>query len=563
MSMQDDPNQPIESFFDAVRHRLTLRRLGSLAVSATIVAAAAVLAAALSRVVFGYAAEPWWYAAAGAGAIFATLVAWLVTLPSAEASAREADEAFGLHDALVSWLHFGEAGKRGGFYDLQAKQSAQSVAPLDSRQVEVRPPRNRLLLALALAVVAGGLGFMQPSEAVQQRLAQEEFTLIESQRINQQLEELVKELDEQVEGEERELIDPDKLREQIEALEETADPKLALRQYAKLEQKLQQQLNKLNQRRDEQLAARAAKELDKSAETRKLAKPLDAKQYDQAAKELQNMQPSKTAKLSEQQKQAARLRAASQRMAAAARSRRSSSANSSEGSPAGKSGASAKGSGSRGEGQASGAAGQGGEGDDSGELANAMLDLDAAVADLEAALREACDQEKRDGQCNSKCLGKLSQCQSKCNGACNSLSKCLSKMAIKKKAQCRLASLCKSCSQCQGGLCQSPSSKNGRGVGASSVDSRRDPSDEALAAGPTERLTGIKNAGPSQKTTESADDGSGVSTRVAQSKEREFRRSVESYVSREDVPPAVRRGVKRYFESIHQIETDPPSEAGL
>lgn len=554
------PNDPIRTFFDAVRHRLTVKRLGGLAVTATIVASAGVLVAALSRVAFGYAVETWWYAAAAAAAIVATLLGWLLTLPSAEDSAREADQTFGLHDAVVSWLHFKREKKHGGFYDLQAKQTAEQVAPLEANSVNVRPPRGRVLLALGLAFVAGSLGLFPPSQAVQQRLAQESFTLAESSRINEEFDELVKELEEELEGEERELIDPDKLREKIDALEETADPKQALRQYAKLEQDLQKQLASLDQRRDEQLAAKAAEELDKAAETRKLAEPLRSKQYDKAAEQLQKLAPAKMAKLSEQEKQAARLRAASQRMAAAARGRRGSGESKSSGSPS-QSGAKASNSaGSKGsKGSASGAssqgAGQGGEGGgEEGELSQAMLDLDDAAADLQDALREALLQEKRDGQCDSQCLKRLSKCQSKCQGSCDKLSRCLSKMAVKKKASSRLASLCKSCSQCQGGLCQSPVNKpGGKKAGSAVDDTEGAPSETALAAGPTEQLTGIKGQGPSQKTTESADDGSGTSGRIAVVKQREFRRSVESFVNREDVPAGVRRGVKRYFESIHDI----------
>lgn len=552
------PQEVLKSFVAAVRRRLLLRRLWSLGVVAFGAAFGVVLLAALLRVAFGYAAEPWWYAAAAGGAVVATLVGWLCVLPRVDESAQHADAAFGLQDGLISWLHFVGKGRQAGFYALQAKQTAQKLEGLDPKSVGVVPRRNRWITALCLVAVAGALGFVKPSDAVLLRQAQEEFTLAETARINEELEKELEELTRDLDDEEHELVDPDKLREQIDAFEETSEPKAALRQYAKLEQMLQKQVAKLNQRRDEELAAKAAAELDKAPQTRKLAKPLQQKQYEKTAEQLSQMAPQKTAKLSEQQKQAARLRAASQRMAAAARSRRNASGSSGAGS-AGQPGGASSSSGSQG----SNGSAAGGAGSSGGELGGAMLDLDAAVAKLEDALREALDQEKRLGKCDSQCQSRCESCLSKCDSSLSNLSRCLSKMGVKKRASSRLSKLCKACSQCQGGLCKSQSNSlcqspnaGGRNAGAGSVESRRDPTDEALAAGSTERLSGIKGDGPSQTSIESADDGSGVSSRQATAKRREFRRSAESFVNREDIPASVRRGVKRYFESIHDL---PPT----
>lgn len=559
--------EALKSFVAAVRRRLLLRRLLSLGVVAVCIAFGVVLIAALLRVAFGYAAEPWWYAAAAAGAVLGTLVSWLLTLPRVDESARHADAAFGLQDALISWLHFAGKGRHEGFYALQAQQTAQKLEGLDARTIGVAPRQNRWLTALCLVAIASALGFMKPSDAVLLRQAQEEFTLAETARINDDLEQELEELTKDLGEEERELVDPDKLSEQIDAFEETAEPRAALRQYAKLEQMLQEQMAKLNQRRDEELAAKAAAELDKASETRKLAKPLQQKQYKKTAEQLSQMTPQKTAKLSEQQKQAARLRAASQRMAAAARSRRGANGSSGAGSAGQQGDNASSSSGSQGgDGSASGGTGSSG-----GELGEAMLDLDAAVAELEDALRKALDQEKKLGQCDSQCQSRCDSCLSKCDSALSSLSRCLSKMGVKKKACDRLNKLCKACSQCQGGLCNSQSNSlcrspnaGGRNAGAGSVESRREPTDEALAAGPSERLSGIKGEGHSLKSVESADDGSGVASRQATTKRREFRRGVESFVNREDIPASVRRGVKRYFESIHDLppittETDEKS----
>lgn len=556
---RDAGSAPIERFVDGVRLRLKLRSLLSIGVNAIAIGAGLLAVLVGARVVVGYAGEAWWYAAVAGIAAAVTFVWWLLTMPRRDSSAQWADQEWRLQDALVSWLHFKSQGKEDGFYALQAKQTADRVSPLRVDQIEVRPNRQRWVTALVLVAVATGLGFMKPSEAVRLRIAQQEQMLMETERINEDLQQQIEELAEGLEDDERELVDPDKLREIAENFEQTEDQKQALRQYAKLEQQLQKQMSRLKQQQDEQTAKRAAEELAKSAETRKLAKPLKQKEYRQTAEELEKLAPKATTKLSEQQKQTARLRAASRRMVAAAKSRRD--ANASSGSGQQGSGASgASGASSAGSGQAGQGAGGGGSGAGDGELADAMLDLDAAVADLEDALNEAAEQQRTKGECDSQCKSRCEGCNNKVDASLARLSRCLSKMSIKRDIERRLASLCKSCSQCQSSLCsaaamcQSPNAGQGSGIGSSTTESRRESLAEALAPGPREQLSGIKSQGPSQKTVEAADDGSGVSGRAAVERERTFRRSVESFVSREDIPAGVRLGVKRYFESIHQNE---------
>ena len=91
----------------------------------------------------------------------------------------------------------------------------------------------------------------------------------ETTQVNKQLEELIDELERELDDDdERKLVQPDKLREWVDELEETDDQKEALRQYAKLEQKLMKAASRLQQKRDEQYLERAAKELEKGAETK-------------------------------------------------------------------------------------------------------------------------------------------------------------------------------------------------------------------------------------------------------------------------------------------------------
>lgn len=550
MNRSHDDNH-VDGFLAAVARRINLRTLMTTAVWTLAAAAAVMLLVALGYVSQGYAVERRWYWVAGGAAALATLVAWVVRLAGVEAAARAADRHFGLQDALVSLLHFRRDGKRDGFYALQEEQTAGRVAELDPHQIDWRPSGRPAFVAAALAAVALGMALIAPSQAVQERLALEDLTLTNTSLANEELKDLVQELNEQVADPlEREMIEPDKLREMVEALDETKDQKEALKQYAKLEQLLNQQLAKLQQKKDEHLLAEAAKELEKPRETKPLGEQLQGKKYEQAASELEQMEPEETKPLTEQQKQLAKLRAASKRMAAAVRNQRGRTS-SGKPSQSAASGQLAQASSSAQSGKSGAAQGAGGAG--GGELGEAIEQLDESLSEWDKSLTEAMQQKKQSGKIDAENLGECQACQNAALADLDKLAKYLKRMAIKKKAADKLGKLCKACSQCQGGLCQSPNA-GGKKAGMGSSLAQRDERDELIDNGQTEALKGVKGQGPSQTTVETADEGTGTSSRGAVARKREFRKQYESFVSREDVPEEVRSGVKQYFESIHQIE---------
>ena len=547
----------IDRFVAQVRRRLAQRSLAAAIVWSLLGVSAVMLVVALAYVVQGYAVDRRWYVAAVVVAASATLLVWVARLASREAAASFADRYYQLHDALISCLHFSRQGKSDGFYALQRSHTAAEVAEIDASNIDWRPAKRPSWLALVLVTVAALLAFKQPSQAVQEKLATEQFTLATTVTQKEELEELVRQLNEQTTDPlEREMLEPDKLREMVEALEETRDQKDALRQQAKLEQQINKKRAKLEQKRDEHLLSEAAKELNKVRETKELGEKLAQKKYDQAADQLDQMTPPASKKLTEQQKQLAKLAAASKRMAAAVRNQRgrNSAGSGDQSRQSGSSQAAARSGKSGASGSVSGANGSSG-----GELDQAIEELEQAMSQWTDALNEARRQERENGQCDSVCQDKCNACRSTALSSLDKLSKYLKRMSVRKRVNDKLASLCKASSQCQGGLCQSPSlsPKNGKGIGASSNLARRDDRDELLDNGQTESLKGIKGQGPSQTTVETADEGSGISGRTATSKQRDYRRQFESFVSREDVPEEVRVGVRRYFESIHQTEEQP------
>ncbi len=545
-------NVQIKEFMRAVRNRLGARALARAAVWSLLAASSVMLLIALFYVAQGYAVDRRWYGIVALLGGCAAAIGWFASLASHDHAARFADSFYGLHDTLVSWLHFSRRRQTDGFYALQAEQAANLVDGLDARRIDWRPGRAPTILALLLAGAAISLAWKQPSAAVEQRLALETAVARETAKINEELKELVEELKQSTSDDERELLEPDQLREMVEQLATTRDQKEALRQYARLENKLNETKAKLEQRHDEHLMQSAARELDKTRETKPLAEKLAQKKYDEAAQELEQAQPDAKKPLTEQQKELAKLRAAGQRMAAAAKSagRSGSSASASGASPQSKSGQS--GSGAQGSnGSASGANSAAGGGD----LENSIQEFDEAIEQWDQALADAIRQEKADGKCDAETAGKCQACQKNAGDKLSKLSKNLKRMAVKRLASDKLCKLCQACSECQSSLCQCEGQKpGGKKAGSSTVESRRDEQSELVDNGQTQSLQGIKGEGPSQTTVEAAEDGSGVSRRAGPAPTRNYRRQYESFVSREDVPEQVKSGVRNYFESIHKIE---------
>jgi hypothetical protein len=193
------------------------------------------------------------------------------------------------------------------------------------------------------------------------------------------------------------------------------------------------------------------------------------------------------------------------------------------------------------------------DGDPGGELSEMIEDLEEAVEEYDEALASAKRMELEKGEIDKDKRGECKACQAALAAKISDLEKKLKKMSLCRRAGKRLSKLCQACSQCQGGLCESPNA-GGKKAGAGSNNSRRDVEDELVDNGQTTRLKGIKAAGPSITSVESADDGSGISNRRHEARERNFERQFESFVQREDVPENVRDGVKRYFENIHQAD---------
>ncbi|MBN2291442.1 MAG: hypothetical protein JXM70_03395 [Pirellulales bacterium] len=560
-----DHSRRIEQFVVAVRRRINRHRLWTTLIWAMALGAAATVGVGLFYTLQGYAVPGGWIVGLAGVSFVIAVAAWAARRYNNERASHFADRHFDLKDSVTSFRHFDAQDRHDGYYALQANDTTKRVADLDHRKIAYRLPRRVLAVALGLLAVAVFLGMQGPSEEVKERLALEEFTQEATLAINEELAELVEELKkETTDAPEEKLLEPDKLRRWVDELKETRDQKEALRQYARLERKLDKARLALNRRKDEQLLDRAAKELKKSPETKKLGEKLQQKKYDNAADQMEKMKPQakqspEKKQLEKRRRELARLKAMSQRLAAAARSSKSpSQGKNSSAKQSNKSGKQSKSNKSSPANNSSKSGGNFSGGDSEGsELAEAIEDLAESVEDMDEMLKKACDSKK----CDEKLLKKCQSCQGDVGDQLDKLSKCLKRLGTCRRADKKLCKLKRACGQCQGKLCNGCCSGSGTCAGGlkpgwGSNTARRDQTDELVDNGQTTQLKGIKGQGPSMTSVESADSGSGVSTRRSKAKQREFKRQAESFVQREDVPEQVKQGVKRYFQIIHENELE-------
>lgn len=544
----------INAFVEDLRKRVNRHRLWTTLVWAVVVGAAALVATGLWFTIPGYAVPVSWIGWIVGLATVGGLAFWAWRRLSIDRAATFTDRFFRLQDTVASYLHFSKSKQQNGYFALQAEQTSERISKLDPTSVPYEPPRRGMLLAAGLVAVALPLSLRGPSEAVQQQQLLEEVTVQKTTEINEELIELVEKLREEVKDPlEKELVDPDKLRKWVDELSASKDQKEALRQYARLERKLNKARMATQRKRDEQLLDRAAEQLDRDQQAKPLAKNFQQKQYDQAAKKLTKMQPQAGKSLSQQRRALARLKAVSQRMAAAARSQagKRSSPGSSKAKQQGKPSAGAQASAS-----SSSSTSHGGMSSGGGGMAQAMEDLAQAVSEFDDSLKAAERQESEQGECSADKKSNCQSCQKSVSDRLGKLCDKLNRLSIMRRANKKLGRLSKKCSSCQGELCQacaacqSPNA-GGKKPGWGSNTARRDAEEELVDNGQTTQLKGTKGNGPSLKSVEAADDGSGVSTQEATQRSRNYQKQFESFVQREDVPEQVKQGVKRYFEVIH------------
>lgn len=482
-----------------------------------------------------------------------------------DVAASFADEHFGLKDGLTSAI-FLERKNEDRTADLQWKWLGQRVDACSADSIERAFPTRTAVFAGLMLMAALWLALLPPSDEVLAREQAERETREQVAESKKALEDLIEELDgEIVAPGERQVLALDEFRKLVKQIDETGDRTEAARQFARIEQKMRDAARALDQRRDMETLQLAASELGKAEETepRQLGKKLSAKDLEAAREMMKKLAQKKfdakemkkgelgNKKLAQAKKQLARLRAVSKRMAAAGKQR--------------------KGASQAGAGRANGAAGQGMAGAGAGmlggqageqmQLEELMAELDDAAKELQELLEEIeldPDAEFEDGDFDGP--------MARVNGALGKFGGKLRRMHAKQKALSKLDQLRMGLAQAQGmfqgeqmmlGLAQG---QGGLQPGRGSSWSERKERDDSQKNGGLAQLKGQHGQGPSLSAVEEAESGSGVSGRRGTAKQRKFAREIESFVQRDDVPEALKLGVRNYFENLQGAAPRPEEE---
>lgn len=542
-------------------HRLLARRLlfQTLAAAATVCVLGSML-----WLLGGYAVPPAFPLGVAGLALIAGLAVWRLRRMSHASAVTETDRFFGLKDAVTSARHLASTAPEDPATELQWKWLAPRLEDCRPDTITAPFPKRMAWASLALTGLATWLCLLPPSPAIaaaQKEAIETQARIVESK---EQLEQLIEALEKDIVApEDKEALKMDEFRKMVKSIDEHGDRAEAVRQFARIEQKVRDSSHALDQKRDEETVKLAAAELAKAEQTeaRQLGKKLEAKELKEAAEQLEKLAAkkleakdlkdpaAKKEKLTEAKEEVAKMRAISKRLAAAGKQR--------QGARQAQAG---KGEGKQGQGEGKdgeGAAGQmaEGQGEQGQALEDLMAELDDAAAEMEKDLEEV--EVDPDAEMSDEPMEKA-------NGALGKLGKHLKGMHGKRMAKGKLDQLRNGLAQAQSfsqgqsqmlGLAQAP---GGREPGTGSSWSERKEKDDSQKNGQLAELKGQHGDGPSLSAVEEAESGTGVSGRRGEAKQREFARQVESFVQRDDVPESLKLGVRNYFEGL---QSATPSES--
>lgn len=538
-------------FLSALRTRLNIQLALKLGTMVGLIGFLLALVYCLFFILRGYEVARTGYGMILTITALATVIVWVIRRKTIEHAAQFADQHWQLKDVLTTAYHFKKSGKSGRIYQLVQDQAAEHAKQLMGKNPPWDLPKKSGSLAVLLLLVSVGMLWVPASPEVLAQLAKQEMTAERTAEIQHELDEYLKKLEEELNDDEKETLKLNELKKWVKELKKTNNERDALKQFAKLEQKISKNMSALEQRKDEKILKNVAAQLMKAemTEAKKLGKDLDLKEYKAAAKKLDAMKLSKaeknklkdtakTTKLTEQQKKIAKMREISKRMA---------HANGKMGKPGqGKQGKMGK-AGKMGKGEM----GKMGEMAEGGDLEEMLNELDEALEELEEELEEmAMGDEEWDEDEMGAPMGRI-------DGDLDDLAKKLSKMGARRKARSKLKQMRQGLAQAQSYASGQSQQLNmgGKRAGEGTDPSKRNEKSKANDNGQFAQLSGIKNKGPSNSSIEEADSGTGVSRRRATAKERSYQRQFESFVHRDDIPEDLKSGVREYFKSIHQIPT--------
>lgn len=540
----------IDKFVKQVRERLNQHLWLDILIRCMCAAGVVLIIVGLSYILRGYHVPLFWYPAVLFPAVIVTSGLWLFFRRSFDDAAIHTDKHFKLKDTVCSYKGFSNAHKQGGIYDLQAGHTKTELEKVSVTDVRYKWPARTIGVCIVLMFSSGLLALKADSPKIAQRRQTAEQILLDTDQINEQIKDTLKQIKEQAKEDDIEkLVAPDKLQAMVDELKKTPDLKDAMRQYARLEKKLNNVLSKLQQRKDEQLYEKMGKVLVKHDRAKALGNRLTKKQYKEAAIELQKFKIDKKSPIENQRKQLEQLKSISERMANEARQNKSSSNAAKLAKSLDKAASNL--------GKALNSSGKG-----SGSQSSSSQSSSSQSSSSQGSSSQGSSSQGSGSQ------GSGSEGSEGVNESLSQMAENLNNLDAKRKAQSAIQKLCESLSQCQGKLsdksCNGGGKGNGNGsgdgsgqgdgIGSGSSSNTNTNINNSPTTGDKSVLKGIKGQGPSVNTTEAASDGSGSSSGSKARLIEQYKHQAESFIRREDVSEAVKSGVKEYFENIHRIE---------
>ena len=580
----------IDKFISRVRSRLN-KHLGLTVLICSIAAGgAAITVIALFYILRGYHVPLVWYPLVFAVSLFAGLCSWYFLRRSHFQAARFLDNHFALKDSVRSYSGFHKAGKNTGFYALQANQTDGEISHVPLKSIRYKCPACMIALAVILVLTSTLMGFKDDSPSVVQKRQQEKFVLESTQAINLQINEITEQLKEELEVKNlNDIVDMNNLRQRVDELKETTDIKDAMRQYAQLEKEVGDVLSKLSQRQTEELLERMGKELQKDDATKALGNQLTQKDYKSAAKEMEEFKIDPEAIKELQQSQIEKLKEMAARMAEeAARSQPGKGQQSTAGQNQGN---------QQNNQSQQNQQNQQGKQSTANRLAQMAQKLNQSAKQLGQAMQQAMQNGQQANSQNQQATqnaqqanGQLQQMTQNANQNLGNMGQFLQQMSARQQAQAMMQGMLNSLAQSQiglgnmgqngmgqngmgqngmgqngqNGMGQAPGNgtnpggnspnPGGRDAGYGSSNAKNTDPGKDAPPGQITQLQGTQGNGTSLTSNEESASGGGSSVGTLEREHEEYMRQVESFVRREDVPEAVKAGVKAYFENIHNID---------
>ncbi|MGJ8654890.1 MAG: hypothetical protein ACSHX6_00460 [Akkermansiaceae bacterium] len=614
----------MKDFIAAIKSRLnTGIALKALLIS-LIIAAAISLIWGLTYIFRGHAVSAALvYPIAASIAVIYALTIWFTKKKNALQSSAYADQFFHLKDSLTSAIEFEEHHQEGQIYELQRKQAAATIVNLSPKSIPL-PISKKLTSIAALGVIAAvSIAFIPPSQKVLQEIQEKATTAQRTEEIKKSVEEEVENMIKSLSDEEKEAIDPDAIRQWVKELKMTDNKREALRNIARIEQKIQKSIDSLQNRKNEELLKNAGIQMLKAqdAAAKEMGKHLENKDFKKAAQKLEEFKlrkddnknkakeldqkklaklkadakkPDKKKALNEKQKQLAKLRQLTKRLNQAARQNKAQSqGNSSDSS-----------SSSMSMQQFAELLEQHGItklpeelnledlrnlpeellnnlpmelldqlpqdmlGQIPPELLEQLLELLENNAQELQEMMEEMELEMMQGEpmTEEEWEEFLEQLRNM-DGDLEALKNMLLRMQAMKSMRGRLQGLKQGLGLAQGYANGQKNQsqfqmrgKGGKQPGTGSDNSRRKDKDKLENNQQYSKLKGQKGIGPSQSSIEDADSGTGSSSRQGTVKKRDFEHQMSSFIERDDVPEEMKQSVKQYFEDIHNTAPATPEK---